>query len=692
MKLLSLTLNDFRQFRGTQRIDFANDDARNATLVYGPNGGGKTTLLNAFVWVLYGAFTEDFEQPERLIHGDTWVTAPVGSKLRASVELRFEHDDKRYELIREVSAEKRASEQRLPDTRGGLRLLVTNGVGATEEPNNPNDYVARILPEDLHKFFFFNGERIENLTKHAAYKELAGATKTLLGLEVMERGIQHLPRAAKEFETELARLGTSGAQDIKRALDAKREEAERVAAELSTAFENVAALDDRRDAVFAELSKHTVSRALQERRDNARQRRKDAEARMARVRDELRDVITRDGFVAFTERLGTRVAERFEDLEERGELPAPVKEPFVRELLDRGMCICGTPLTEGSSHRAELEAFLGTAGSPELETAWNRLDGLARRLADDRVAFRAALTRLLKERDAAAQERQQAIEIESEVSHRLKGADEPDVQALEERQRAIAAETADLQQRIGRLNSERKRLEAAIEEGEKEFAKQAKQDDASRSVQECLDVAREAEATLKRVREALTEGVRQQLNERIAATYDRISARTRFPELSSQFELRLYEEDVDGTRRLAPNSTSENTILALSFVGGLVDYARAQAEGKIGDEALQRLVEGTGGSYPVVIDAAFGSLDESYKLEVARALPLLAPQLVTLLSKAQAEGTAQELAPRVGRRYVIISHVAKADRDEDLELDGRTHPYRRVCAPGEERAEIMEVT
>ncbi len=691
MKLLGLTLQDFRQFRGRQKIEFAGDGQRNTTLIYGPNGGGKTTILNAFVWVLYGTFTDDFEQPERLIHGDTWVAAASGSKLSASVELRFEHERKRYELIREVATTKDAPEQNLRDRKGSLRLLVTDESGATTEPKNPADQVDRILPQELHKFFFFNGERIENLTRHTAYRQLAEATKSLLGLEVVERAIAHLPKAGKTFESKLAQLGDPRNQDIKAELDHLRDQLEALTVELATAEENGRANEDRREAVFAELARHSESRALQERRKAARDRLAESETRLRRIRGDISALISKSGFMAFTETLGSKVAARFADLEERGELPAPVKEPFVRELLDRGVCICGTALTEGSVHRKELEAFLRTAGSPELEALWTHLHTLTRRLPDDRSTFQSDLARLLTERDAAAQARREANEAESEVERELKGIDNVDVQALEDEQRRIGEVSATIQQRIGRLQSESRRLTNDIEAAEKALTKQDQHDTAAQELQRCVLVARDATATLKRIQDVLTEGVRQQLNTRIASTYDKISARRRFPELLPNFELRLYEEDQDGTKRLAPNSTSENTILALSFVGGLAHYARDQGDGKIGDASLQQLLEG-GGTFPIVVDAAFGSLDETYKIEVARALPKLTEQLVTLLSKAQAEGTADELASHVGRTYVIVSYVSKEHKDEDVEVDGRPYPYRRVCDGGQERTEVLEIT
>lgn len=274
----------------------------------------------------------------------------------------------------------------------------------------------------------------------------------------------------------------------------------------------------------------------------------------------------------------------------------------------------------------------------------------------------------------------------------LKDDDDVDVQALEDKHASILGDISACNQQIGRIQSDLKREQALRDAAAKEFEKASRDDARSNELKACLRVAREGLETLQAIQGVLTEGVRQQLNERIQATYDQISARPRTPELSSEFELRLWETGPDGTRRRASNSTSENTILALSFVGGLVSLARDLEEDRVDDEALRRLTEGSGGIYPVVVDAAFGSLDETYKIEVARALPKLASQLVIFVSKSQAQDTVEELADRVGQRWIIVSHVAKADRDEDVEVDGDHYPYRRVCASGEEHADLLEIS
>ena len=54
MILRKLEVTNFRQIYGTNEISFAPPGDSNVTVILGTNGGGKTTLLNAFVWCLYG--------------------------------------------------------------------------------------------------------------------------------------------------------------------------------------------------------------------------------------------------------------------------------------------------------------------------------------------------------------------------------------------------------------------------------------------------------------------------------------------------------------------------------------------------------------------------------------------------------------------------------------------------------------
>ena len=54
MILERLVLENFRQFKGRQEILFSDLQEHNVTVVHAENGFGKTTLLKALLWALYG--------------------------------------------------------------------------------------------------------------------------------------------------------------------------------------------------------------------------------------------------------------------------------------------------------------------------------------------------------------------------------------------------------------------------------------------------------------------------------------------------------------------------------------------------------------------------------------------------------------------------------------------------------------
>ncbi|MEM6298188.1 MAG: AAA family ATPase, partial [Bacteroidota bacterium] len=54
MIIKEIELEDFRIYKGYNRIDLDTNTDKNIVIVSGKNGYGKTTFLVSLVWVLYG--------------------------------------------------------------------------------------------------------------------------------------------------------------------------------------------------------------------------------------------------------------------------------------------------------------------------------------------------------------------------------------------------------------------------------------------------------------------------------------------------------------------------------------------------------------------------------------------------------------------------------------------------------------
>ena len=84
MLLKSMSLTNFRQFNGTQSVNFSVDPEKNVTVIMGENGSGKTTLAQAFTWCLYG--DTDFDDQVVL---NKVVAQNIGPNGEASVQVKI---------------------------------------------------------------------------------------------------------------------------------------------------------------------------------------------------------------------------------------------------------------------------------------------------------------------------------------------------------------------------------------------------------------------------------------------------------------------------------------------------------------------------------------------------------------------------------------------------------------------------
>jgi DNA sulfur modification protein DndD len=688
VKLHELVLENFRQFAGVQRIAFATESQRNVTLVYGANGSGKTTLLNAFTWVLYEQLSPDFEQQGRLINDSIWAETPLGTEAGVKVTLHFEHNGEHYLLRRSARATRGTSDaQALGKTE--VTLQVQNKAGASDQLEGANDRIDRILPRRLSSFFFFNGERMEHLVRREAYSEIEQAIKTLLGLEQVERAVKHLPQAQKKLEAELTKLGDPRIQELTEALNFERDKFKKADDDLKTAHDNLASAQDHKEAIDGNLRKLAATSELQRQRDDLEQRVRQSNERQNQAQQELRSILNDRGFLSFLTTLPHATLETAATLRAKGELPAPLKRQFVDDLLDHGQCICGTALVDGEEAHRHVSEWRRRAGLAEVEAMWGQVAAQAKGFLDDRATLATDLANLRGRVASEVATRKNLDDRLSAVSAQLSNLPLEDAQKLEARRNEWEQRIGQLQREIGRADLAKRDAEGQQQKLERELGREKLHDERAEVARRRVSVVRDVREALAKVLDIRTNTVRCELDERIRVAYKSITFKPYAPELNENFELELWQ-NVKGSRLTVPKSTGENQILSLSFVGALAGLARERAEGQ--HDGVANLPGSEGAIFPIVMDAAFGNLDDSYRRDIARSLPRLAPQVVVLVSKAQGEGpVAGEMASYCGREHVLTYFSTKEeDHDEQIELHGHLYPYVSTRTQSE-RAEILEV-
>ena len=95
MLIKTLRMENFRQFRGTTKVDFSCDSGKNVTIILGDNTFGKTTLLQAFNWCFYGKVNFD-QRPDFLINYELSAEMRNGDQQLVEVEITVIHDGTEY--------------------------------------------------------------------------------------------------------------------------------------------------------------------------------------------------------------------------------------------------------------------------------------------------------------------------------------------------------------------------------------------------------------------------------------------------------------------------------------------------------------------------------------------------------------------------------------------------------------------
>lgn len=275
MLLESIKLDNFRQFRH-ESIDFAQgENGKNVTIIIGDNGTGKTTFAQAFFWCMYGE--TEFSDKSML---NKLVAAEMtpGQEKKVQVTLRLRHGNVDYTLIREQTYKKDYSNRVKGDnTVFDIAIKDANGNTAYLKKSQCESEVKSILPKELSRYFFFDGERIEKMSKDISTgkkaTDFADAVKGLLGLNAMYSAIQHFNPKSKfgvigSYESSYDSHSNTKIQEYTHTIERCKDEIERIDARLEELDNQIEQAKARRAEKAEEIKQYAEGEELQRQKEN----------------------------------------------------------------------------------------------------------------------------------------------------------------------------------------------------------------------------------------------------------------------------------------------------------------------------------------------------------------------------------------------------------------------------------------
>jgi DNA sulfur modification protein DndD len=685
MKLTSIKLCNFRSFYGTTpEILLAGGDEHNTTVIHGNNGAGKTSLLNAFTWVLYEKFSAAFASVEQLVNKRAIAEAKPGEAVECWVEVGWEHDSKRYRARRMCRVYK--NETDFGVGRSDLYMYVAGDDGRWYlPPQHPDAIINQILPSSLHQYFFFDGERIEQIVRSDKKAEIAEATKMLLGVEVLNRAIKHLGEAKKTLESELKAIGDAETKQLLKQQEKLVQQSDRLANRQNEIEQELEYQQTLKKEMNHRLRELGAAKELQERRQELERLKQVNQDNLKQSREAVKRLISTRGYTVLLSQTTANFRLIMSDLRQRGELTAGISREFVSELLNSKHCICGAELHEGSFTCESVRSWLDRAGSSVVEETAIRMSAQVDEIDKQVPVFWEEVDR---EQARINQFRQTISQVEIEldnIQERLRKDPSEEIRNLQKRLDEIEARIRELTLEQGANQQQIANLKAEIEGLEKQIAKQKLNEEKQVLAQRRIAATQDAIERLTEVRSRQEKQFRLQLEKRVQEIFRDISFTPYIPKISDKYELMLVENTA-GLEMPVAASTGENQILSLSFISSIIDRVREWNEKKM-------LMIPDSSTFPIVMDSPFGSLDEIYRRQIAKTIPKLANQLVVLVTNTQWRGEVEvEMAGRVGREYVLTYYSSKPDCEEDsIDTGGFRYPLVKQSPNEFEYTEIIEV-
>lgn len=246
MIIKSIELNNFRIYKGVNKIDLTPDGDHNIVIISGNNGFGKTTFLMSLVWCLYGRqmdTVDDLYKKEidekggygRYIGNSLNKEAQRNGETRFSVSVTFTDVEIPDTTCTEITIIR--SYDSAISTDDELRILIDGRESDLFADRQEEEFFIRdyILPMEIAKFFFFDAEKIVSFAEintPEQRRELSKAYSQVLGIQKYDTLKKELERLQDEYRKESAKP-----QDKQNFID--------VTAKIEKAEESIEAIGDQ---------------------------------------------------------------------------------------------------------------------------------------------------------------------------------------------------------------------------------------------------------------------------------------------------------------------------------------------------------------------------------------------------------------------------------------------------------------
>lgn len=606
-----IEITNFRPFYGTQKIEFGHSSDKNLTIILANNGSGKTSLVNAFTWCLYGEELHDVRDKSEPLYNlraanEVEEDAEKGADVLVHVKIRFkyfEEDENKDPIVKYFTISRKQTFQKWGTANWqssfDSELIVDSDEDVKEDELAEYEVESRI-PHDMFQYFFFNGATLANYFEEDSELSLKNSIEEISQIDLINQVEKHLNGTYTNINNRFKEKSPKGSKNYNKEIEEKNNE---IADKQKQIDENYDQIDIATNNINKYESK--LEKVDSEYIKEQDKKRKELKSKLVTIKKSIKkdtkeyESLILELFpltVLFDEL--TKSIEIADEAREKKTAPPEIERDLLNDILEDGYCICGTKLEDHPECIEELKKRLkGTSGvkSETFYKEYYNIKEVINRLKDlPRIEY---LRREIKNNEDEKNLIDNQIQT---ISNELKNTDE--VKVYEEELQKNDKNRRNLRDKNEKLNSEIASLIKDIKKLKKERDENENLKGELKLLSDKIKFCEEVKGTINDLKNNVQKHIRSKVNDRIRQLFIGIDwqyGKYTDVTLEKNYQIKIKK---NSGRDVTPSDLSdgEESLLALSFM-----------------MALHSL---SGFEIPLIIDAPFEKLDKGKRIDFIKDL------------------------------------------------------------------------
>ena len=573
---------------------------------------------------------------------------------KVQVILKLTHGNVSYTLMREQTYRKDYS-NRIKGDNTVFDIAIKDASGNTSYVKKTlcEGEVKSILPKELSRYFFFDGERIEKMSKDISTgkkaTDFAEAVKGLLGLNAMFSAIQHFnPRiknsVISSYESSYSVDSNTKIQEYTQTIERCKEEIARIDARLEELENQIEQAASRKAEKVEEIKQYAEGEELQKQKEKLLQRIETVKASRSTVIKEISRGFNANMSSFFSASLILRSLEFLSDKDFAGKDIPFMHAKTIEYLLKQKVCICGTHLDEGSVPYNKVKELIDFLPPQSISTTIGYFKKESKRRANSRQDLYGDVREKLA---VISQQDEELVGLNDDL-HAIEGKlSSGDVRGTV---RAINTEIQLCDQTIKKSQTERDQL--LIKKGgyEKEAGRADTErrnltllDDKNKKIEIYKAYAEQIYKELQSVYASSEAEIRSKLETTINEIFKTIYEGGLSLTIDEKYHISVYADDYDGD---VETSTAQSISVIFAFITGIIKMARDNRNATYENAKLL-----SSEPYPLVMDAPLSTFDKRRIKTVCESLPNTADQVIIFIKDTDGELAEEYMGDKIGSRH-----------------------------------------